>query len=188
MNDDRSVIAEILAGDIDKFQILVERYHPQILVLTMGFLHCREDAEDLTQEIFIAAYLSLHAYRGEASFRTWLYRIALNAISTHLRRQSRRLLLESCLSWVGDLLGSTRSDEHDAPDECLYHDQLNALLKQAVDSLPEKQRTAFVLSRYNDLSQREVARIMQISEHAVEALLQRAKHNLQKLLARLYDR
>lgn len=188
MHDERTIIADILAGDTNKFQLLVETYYARILALAMGFLHRREDAEDLAQDIFISAYVSLQHYRGEAAFRTWLYRIALNAISAHLRRQNRRAMLESCLSWVGDLLGNTRSTDEDSPDERLYQRQLNDLLSAAIDSLPDKQRTAFVLSRYDGLPQREIAQIMQVSEHAVEALLQRAKHNLQKKLSRLQNR
>ncbi len=188
MLDERTIIADILAGDTNKFQLLVETYYPRILALAMGFLHRREDAEDLAQDIFISAYVSLKHFRGDAAFQTWLYRIALNAISAHVRRQNRRAMLESCRSWVGDLLGNTRSADEDAPDERLYKRQLNALLSAAIDSLPEKQRTAFVLSRYDGLSQREIAQIMQVSEHAVEALLQRARHNLQKKLSRLQSR
>ena len=186
---DSEIISRILAGERNNYQLLVERYQSMVFRTCLGFVHYKEDADDLTQEVFIQAYQSLKNFKGEASFSTWLYRIAVNASLNKVRRSSKFNFLKR----FDTLFGSGREAEKTHPDlyakdpeEILVQTEQAEWVQKALDSLPEKQRTAIVLSKYDDLSQKEIAKIMKTSEGAVEALLQRARTNLRKKLVNDY--
>ncbi len=183
---DIEIIRLILQGEKEKYRLLMEKYQPLVFRTCLGFVHNKDDADDLTQEVFIQAYKSLSSFKGEAAFSTWLYRIAVNA-SLNRIRQSR---IKSILQYFKSFSGGEKDPEdkflHDAPEnpeEILIRQEYSGWLGKALDSLPENQRTAIVLSKYDDLPQKEIAEIMGISEGAVEALLQRAKKNLREKLS-----
>ena len=188
---DKEIIGLILQGDRNRYKLLVERYQPIVFRTCMGFLHNREDADDLTQDIFIQTYQTLPAYKGDASFSTWIYRITVNASLNKLRKSSKHHLLQR----LENIFGSDKSKEYtfpasdsENPETILIHAERNEWVEKALNSLPEKQRTAIVLSKYDDLSQREIAEIMDTTEGAVEALIQRAKANLREKLSFLYKK
>ena len=91
---DSEIIRLILQGDKDKFRILVEKYQPMVFRTCMGFLHNKDDADDLTQDIFIKYYQSLQGFKSEASFSTWIYRIAVNASLNKKRKEARNPILQ----------------------------------------------------------------------------------------------
>jgi len=174
---DEQLIREITAGNDTAFKTLMERYQQQLFRTVMGFVHTKEDAEDVTQEVFISVYRSLHTFQGESEFSTWLYRITVNMSLNFLRSNRKKRLLDSL-----EALFTLRSDEK-TPLEELESAERDRRIRKAIDSLPEKQRMAFILSRYEELPQKKIAAVMNRSEGAVEQLLQRAKENLQKKLS-----
>jgi len=184
--NDNEIIKSIVQGDRDSFRILVERYQQMVFRTCMGFLHNKEDAEDLTQDVFIQAYQSLSRFKGESAFSTWLYRIAVNASLNKIRKSKLKLVFERFENLTGsDRTGSDtypviKNDED--PEKIIIRQEHSEWLGRALDSLPENQKTAIVLSKYDDLSQKEIAEIMKTTEGAVEALLQRAKKNLREKL------
>lgn len=178
--DDKDYIKAIREGEKEKFRFLIEKYQPMVFRTAMGFVHCEADAEDLTQETFICAYRSLNQFREEAAFSTWIYRIALNLCLNHIKRNKRKKLLSLSGQWFQEALHLP--DKSASPSERLINQQTAISVRRAIDSLPEKQRIAFILSKYDELPQKEIARIMELSEGAIEQLLQRAKINLQKKL------
>lgn len=152
----------------------------------MGFLHNKNDAEDLTQDIFIQAYQSLEGFRADSSFSTWIYRIAVNASLNRVRKNTGNTILHRIDTFFQpiqdkELLSSIHDDVN--PESILISKEQNKWVQNALDSLPENQRTAIVLSKYDDLPQKEIAEIMKTTEGAVEALIQRAKANLRIKLA-----
>jgi len=164
----------------------VEKYQEMVFRTCMGFLHNKEDAEDLTQDVFIQAYQALARFKGESAFSTWVYRIAVNASLNKIRKSKLKLVFERFENLIGsDRTGSEtypviKNDED--PEKIIIRQEHTEWLGRALDSLPENQRTAIVLSKYDDLPQKEIAEIMNTTEGAVEALLQRAKKNLRKKL------
>ena len=184
--NDNEIIKSIVQGDRDSFRILVERYQQMVFRTCMGFLHNKEDAEDLTQDVFIQAYQSLSRFKDESAFSTWLYRIAVNASLNKIRKSKLKLVFERFENLTGsDRTGSDtypviKNDED--PEKIIIRQEHSEWLGRALDSLPENQKTAIVLSKYDDLSQKEIAEIMNTTEGAVEALLQRAKKNLREKL------
>jgi len=183
---DNDIIRSVLRGDKEKYSCLVEKYQEMVFRTCMGFLHNKEDAEDLTQDVFIQAYQALARFKGESAFSTWLYRIAVNASLNKIRKSKLKLVFERFENLTGsDRTGSDtypviKNDED--PEKIIIRQEHTEWLGRALDSLPENQRTAIVLSKYDDLPQKEIAEIMNTTEGAVEALLQRAKKNLRKKL------
>lgn len=180
---DSEYIQAVSQGNSNAFKPLVERYQQLVFRTAMGFLHHQEDAEDLTQEVFIKAYQSIDSYSGDAAFSTWLYRITVNHSLNYLRSKKK----QEFFSFAGDLFLQliNKPSEESNPDEQIEESERERQIRAAIDSLSEKQRTAFVLSRYEELPQKEIAGIMNTSEGSVEQHLQRANKNLQKKLAHL---
>ena len=184
---DEDVIKSILQGEIQKYRILVEKYQQMVFKTSMGFLHNKNDADDLTQEIFIQAYQSLNRFRGTAAFSTWLYRITVNAALNKKRKSFKELLFNRIDSFLGQEIIEEDyflPSDPENPEEIVIRKEHTEWLQKALDSLPDNQRTAIVLSKYDDLSQKEIAEIMNKTEGAVEALLQRAKKNLREKLSK----
>ena len=184
--NENELIKLILQGERDKFRIFVEKYQQLVFRTCMGFVHNKEDADDLTQEVFIQAYRSLPDFKMKSAFSTWLYRIAVNASLNRVRKSSGTSFLQRLESLFGS---ENKTDwqltavDTDDPENIIIRKEHSQWLQKALDSLPENQRTAIVLSKYDDLSQKEIAEIMNTTEGAVEALLQRAKKNLREKLS-----
>jgi RNA polymerase sigma-70 factor, ECF subfamily len=188
---DIEIINTILNGSRDKFRMLVEKYQSMVFRTCVGFLHDKDDADDLTQEVFIQAYQSLDKFKGESAFSTWIYRIAVNASLNTVRKNSRN----SILSRLDSLFVTGKEKEitipvydTENPESILIGIEKSRWVQDALDSLPENQRTAIVLSKYDDLSQMEISEIMKITEGAVESLIQRAKANLRTKLLFTYKK
>ena len=174
---DEQLIHEILSGDSSAFKTLMEKYQLQVFRTVIGFVHSKEDAEDITQDIFVKVYQSLTSFKGESEFSTWLYRISVNMSINFVNRNRKNRFLQS----LEDIFYKPSGEK--TPLEQLEESERDQRIRKAIDSLPEKQRTAFVLSKYEELPQKTIASVMNISEGAVEQLLQRAKNNLQKKLS-----
>ncbi|MDD4637906.1 MAG: RNA polymerase sigma factor [Bacteroidales bacterium] len=177
---DQQIIEEIQKGNQAMFRLLVDKYQRMVFVTVIGFLHSKEDAEDLTQEIFVKVWASLPSFKGDAEFSTWLYRIVVNNCINTAQKKQRNRFVELAEEWIQSVF-HVESGEKDS-QQLLEANETDAAIQKAIDSLPINQRTAFLLSVYDELSQKEIANVMNRSEGAVEQLLQRAKANLQKKL------
>jgi RNA polymerase sigma-70 factor (ECF subfamily) len=188
---DTEIINIILQGGRNEFRTLVERYQSMLFRTCMGFLHDKDDADDLTQEVFIQAYQSLNKFKNDSAFSTWIYRIAVNASLNRLRKNSRTPILNRLdslfVTGKEKEISLTANDDED-PESILIRLEKSKWIQAALDSLPENQRTVIVLSKYDDLSQKEIAEIMKITEGAVESLIQRAKANLKVKLSSTYKK
>jgi RNA polymerase sigma-70 factor (ECF subfamily) len=160
--------------------------------LCKGFLHNEEDARDIVQETFVEIFESIHSFRADAKFSTWIYRIAVNKSLNLLRKNKlNRLFINLDIFMlqrnnVNDVLLS--GNNSDQPGEHLDKREKMRQIRYAVDSLPDSQRIAFVLNKHQDLTYNEITEVMEISLSSVESLIHRAKLNLQKKLYRLYKK
>ncbi len=149
------------------------------------FVLNREDAEDIAQEVFLEVYRSLDSFRHESKLSTWLYRIAVTKSLDHLRKKKRKKRFSSLKRVIGfnDPAEELPLPSNLAtPDEVVSENERKQILQNALDSLPDNQKTAFLLSKYDGYSNQEIADIMKTSLSAVESLVHRAKKNLQKQL------
>ena len=185
---DNEIILQIVQGDRDLFRKLVERYQPLVFRTCMGFLHNKDDADDLTQDIFIQVYQTLSGFKGDASFSTWIYRVAVNASLNKIRKSTKGKFIQRLETLLGidkEQESSFHLPDNENPENNLILNEHREWVQKALNSLPENQRAAIVLSKYDDLSQKEIAAIMNTTEGAVEALIQRAKANLREKLSSL---
>ncbi len=188
--DDKTLISEIINKKSQKaFEALVNKYQPLVVKTCLGFVTSYADAEDIAQDVFIEVYQSLSDFRSEAKLSTWLYRIAVNKSLNYVRKEKRSRMIRSIegfFSFNGEINESMdiedKSVEH--PDTKIERAESKVMLKKSINSLPENQRIAFVLSKYQDLSYKEIAEVMDVTLSSVESLLFRAKVNLKKYLER----
>lgn len=185
---DQELIADIITQKSQKaFEELVNRYQSQVIKICLGFVSTTADAEDLTQEVFIEVFQSLNSFRGEAKLSTWLYRIAVNKSLNLVRKQKRDRIFRSIDSFF-----STKGEYSEpleiidkggvSADGNIDRRENKAMLKEAINSLPDNQRIAFILSKYQELSYKEISEVMSVTISSVESLLFRAKANLQKYI------
>jgi RNA polymerase sigma-70 factor (ECF subfamily) len=186
---DIELIRIILSGETNKYAMLVEKYQPMVFRICRGFVVFKEDADDLMQDVFIKTFRALVSFNQQAAFSTWLYRITLNTCLNYKRKTERnQFFLRFNKLGIRDLKKSETlmSESIQQADQPMIDDQHATQIKQAINRLPEKQQTALVLSKYNEMPQKEIAQVMNISVGAVEQLLFRARENLRIQLAEYY--
>lgn len=174
---DFELIDSIVEGNQKDFELLIKKYDSNVFRVAIGLLHNKEDAEELTQDVFLKVYHSLSTFNKKSAFTTWLYRLTINSALNSLRKKKRKHL------WTGLYeIFQISSPEQSALNKMINRSE-DEMIRQAIDNLPYKQRLAFVLTKYEELPQREVAAIMELTEGAIEQLVLRAKNNLRKKLA-----
>lgn len=165
-------------GDEDAFRILVQRWERPVIAFLERMLGSREEAEDLGQEAFLRVCRQAPRYRPSGQFRSWLFRIAGNLARSRLRR--RRIL-----QWVRFEPAQHDIAAADEPaDRQLEREESRRAVRAALAKLPDRQRQAVLLRRYDGLSHREIARALGTTVPAVESLLHRALAALRRDLAR----
>ena len=175
-------------NDREAFRQLVDQYKDKVVNTCFGFVHQKEDAEDIAQDVFIEAWLSYHKFRGEASLSTWLYRIAVNKSLDAVRKQKTKKyigLFKNLIHLNNETIDNIRHPEPNPLQQIEQHEREQALYK-ALDKIPVNQRIAITLSKFEDLSMKEIAEVIETSESAVESLLSRAKVSLKKHLEDYY--
>ncbi|HUY10863.1 MAG TPA: RNA polymerase sigma factor [Candidatus Dormibacteraeota bacterium] len=170
---DAELVARALAGDPTGFTTLVERYERALYTLAVRTLRDREEARDATQEAFVKAYRSLHTFRPEAKFSTWIFAIAYHACCDRLKR-SRRFSGEEI---------PERADSAPGPEaQAIALDEASRL-RAAIDTLPEKYRSVITLYHLQGKQYDEIASVLGIPLGTVKTHLFRAKEQLRRLIA-----
>ncbi len=189
--DESELIKGIQMADRQAFRTLVESYQKMVVNTCLGIVHNQSDAEDLAQDVFLEVFRNADQFRGDARLSTWLYRIAVNR-SLNFERANRRKRFWQSLeeTFTGGRNHSREISENrnDQPDNEIKDQQRRDMLHKAIDNLPERQRIAFTLNKYEDLSYQQVAEIMELSVSSVESLIHRAKKNLQDQLYECYKK
>jgi len=182
-NSDEQLLNGLREGRESAFRQLVDQQQDRVINICYGLLQHREDAEDVAQEVFLEVVRSVDRFRGDASLATWLYRIAVTRSLNHLQGRKRKQWLSSFTSLFGH-----RETPPDAPDQAsdaqeqLEQGERKQQLMAAINSLPDNQKVAFTLSKFEELPYQEIARVMDTSLSAVESLIHRARKNLKKRL------
>lgn len=190
--EDIQIINQVIDNKSSGFKFLVDRYQLLVVNTCYGFVHNREDAEDIAQEVFIEVHKSLHKFKKESKLSTWLYRISVNKSLNFIRDNKKNTWFQSL-----DILFSTEKNTgkvielsesiNSIPDKIIEHKEIGNYINEAIDCLPKKQKVAFTLHKYEDLRYKEIAEIMELSLSSIESLLFRAKKNLQKKLIKHYE-
>ena len=185
---DLHLVERARRGDRDAFQQLVIAYQERIVRVIQGMVRNPEDARDLAQDVFIKAFGSLDRFRGQSSFYTWLYRIAVNISIDFKRKQARRK--DSSFDEHLDQQSAEGVDLPDsttyAPDRLLEEERLGTSIREAMNQLPEDKRAVIVLRELEGLSYKEIAEVVGCSQGTVMSRLFYARKKLQELLREHY--
>jgi RNA polymerase sigma-70 factor, ECF subfamily len=182
---DADVMLRVKAGDESAFNYLVQKYRRPMVNFMYRMAHNAAGAEDLAQEVFLRIYRSRESYQASAKFTTWLYRIATNLAVNHARdtrheRPENQVSLDEPEEESGralDLPDATPSVE-----ENLMQRERLAAIRQRVQALPERQRVAVVMHKYQQMDYRQIADVLKLSESATKSLLFRAYETLREQL------
>ena len=195
---DVELMQRIAHGDEAALRTLVERHQNAVFATALRMLGDRTEAEDLTQLTFIRIYRAAAGYRPEAKFTTWMFTIVRNLVFNETRRRQRhahesldapRAGMDDDAPSLGELVTTSgRADEAPTPVGEVLQRELEEAVQAALDALPEQQRMAMVLLRYQDLSYEEIASVLDTTVPAVKSLIFRARDALKQRLARyLHD-
>lgn len=178
---EQEIVEQLRHGDEEAFKKLVALFQQKVFNTALDFLQNQHDAEDTAQEVFIQVYHSIQQFKANSKLSTWIYRITITKCLDHLRNKKRK----KRFAFISNLFSEKNNLLHDVPDfehPGVHMDRKEnaAMLFKLVNTLPESQKTAFLLNKIELLSYAEIGEIMKISESAVDSLLQRAKQNLRK--------
>jgi len=182
---DADIMVRVREGDDSCFNYLIVKYQKPIMNFMFRMVHNQAVAEELAQEVFLRVYRSRHTYRAEAKFTTWLYRIATNLGVNHARdtkyeRAAQNVYLDEPDAETGstpDLADSTPTVEHD-----LVRNERFRAIRQHVTALPERQRTAVLMHKFQGMDYKQIGEVLKLSESATKSLLFRAYQTLRERL------
>lgn len=182
------LIAQITLGSDKALETLYAAFGSRVYNTALGYLQNAEEAEEVTQDVFVKIFQSAARFEGKSSVATWIYRIAVNQSIDRLNHRNRQKRSGIMVRLFGKESGEQAVDlpHFDHPGVVLENKENARILFKTIESLPEQQKTVFILSFVEDLPRQEVADVMQLSLKAVESLLQRAKANLRLKLENFY--
>jgi RNA polymerase sigma-70 factor (ECF subfamily) len=172
------------------FESIVAHNQEKVRNICFRYVNNVDDADDIAQEVFIQVFESLSHFREEAQISTWVYRIAVNKSLDFIRSKNRKKRFAQLISLFksGEDEATIEIPSFETPDKELDDKERKKILDLALDKLPENQKTAIVLSKYEGFGNSEIAKIMDLSLSAVDALIHRAKKNLQKDLHNYFEK
>jgi RNA polymerase sigma-70 factor (ECF subfamily) len=185
MNEARSarLISACLTGDDEAITLLVRQYEAGVFRLALSIVGDPAEANDITQETFLAALRALPSYKEQQSFRAWLYKIALNQSRSHLRK---RKVLERLRNSVTYLFQS-ETQRQPLPEDMSVQHEKEAAVWQGLNQLDERRRTVLILRYFQELSIAEIAEVLSTNEGTVHSRLHSARERLRQLLKDLQD-
>ena len=176
---DGELVARILAGERELFELLVRRHNQRVYRIVRAILSDDGEAEDTVQYAHVAAFRQLEQFRAESSYATWLTRIAVNEAYGRLRRRKRQVVVS--LEEAG---GEATMSPLASPEDEAYNHELGRLLERNIDELPDALRVVFMMREVEEVDTAETASILGLSEAAVRVRLHRARAALQSSLTR----
>jgi RNA polymerase sigma-70 factor, ECF subfamily len=168
-------MARIREGDMEAFRLLVEMHQARMIGTISKMLGSDAESEDLAQQVFIRIWKSAPRYRPTAKFTTWLFRITRNLVFNELRRK-RHFADQS------EVIPEAVERAEREPDRVLLEGELQRAIREAINQLPESQRMAIILRRYEEMSYEDIAKVMGTSVPAVKSILFRARAELRERL------
>jgi len=172
------LLHRLKSGDKAAFEQLVTQYSNKVLNTCYRFLLDKQDAEDVSQEIFIEIFQSIKTFKGDAKLSTWIYRITVTKCLDELKKRNRKKRISSIgkLIHIDEVANWLKGGS--MPDIKLHEDDKLREIAKALNTLPDNQRVAFTLSKIDGYNNTEIADIMNTTNNAVESLISRAKQKV----------
>lgn len=181
--EDVRLMRLVAQGDTRAFEEVIERHQALVAGTAARMLGSNSDVEDIAQQVFIRVWKSARRYVPRAKFTTWLLKITRNLVFNELRRAKRRAQV-ALQSEPGAEEIPLKDETNRTPDSSLLHDELQRAIEEAIMQLPESQRMALVLRRYEQLSYEQIAEVLDLSVPAVKSVLFRARTELRSRLSK----
>jgi len=185
-DSDAYLVSRALEGELPAFEKLVSRYQNKILGYSARMLNDHEEAEDVAQEVFIKAHRSLHSFRGDASFSTWIYRIATNLCIDRIRAKKRRpqqaYSLDEPFDKEEDKGGREIADFSGEPGRALEREELRRRVREVMAEMPEKMRTILIMCDMQGMAYEEIAKVLDCPIGTVKSRLFHARADLGRRL------
>lgn len=186
MSEEAVFIASLRAGESAAYEKLVSDYRQRIFSTCYSFLKDRDLAEDQTQEVFISIFNSIRQFQEQSSLSTWIYRISISSCLDYLRAQQRHKRKSTGILSIFSVQDTLPAHNQMNPYQHLENKEYAKTIASALDKMPDKYKTAFVLKYMDALPQKEIAEIMEITEKAVEGILSRAKTTLREEIGNFF--
>jgi RNA polymerase sigma-70 factor, ECF subfamily len=177
--DDTQLVTASQQGDQDAFACLVQRHQRRVFTMVLRMLQDYEEASEITQEAFLATWLGLPSFRGEARFATWLYRIAYNCCLRQLERRKRERTLQAVMQ--AEIFLERMNEEKQAEDSIELRYQ-QAIVREQLEKLPTRYRIVLILRHFQEMTYEEMADILTMPIGTIKAHLFRARHLLKERL------
>ena len=185
---DQELVRRVQQGDKKAFDVLVLKYQQRIAKLVSRYVRDQDEVLDVTQEAFIKAYRALANFRGDSAFYTWLYRIAINTAKNYLVSQGRRPPATDVDAEEATYMGGgERLSDGDTPEQLVQRDEVERVIYQTIDGLPEDLRTAITLREMEGLSYEEIATTMDCPVGTVRSRIFRAREAIEAKLKPLLE-
>ena len=176
---DKEIIERVKNGDKKAYDLLVLKYQQRVINLISRFVKNHADTLDVSQETFIKAYKALPNFRGESAFYTWLYRIAVNTAKNHLTVQSRKITKSDYdVTEIEQIEGNMTLTEQTTPENLLIKDELQEIVLNTIENLPEDLKSAIMLREIEGLSYEEIATVMECPVGTVRSRIFRARETI----------
>jgi RNA polymerase sigma-70 factor (ECF subfamily) len=182
LESDLQLMLRVRDGDAASFEVLLRRYRLPMVRYFRRMMRDQEMAEDLAQEVFLRVYKSRERYQPEARFTTWLYRIATNLALNAIRDRKDEISDTAGDDCDGGHLLERFADPQPTVEQRLMQRDRERLIRQAIEGLPDNQRVAVILHKYQEVDYRQIAGVLRVSESAVKSLLFRAYETLRERL------
>jgi len=188
VHPDVDLVARTRAGDTSAYEQLVKQYERQIFRTANHITQNREDAEDITQDVFFKAFQKLHQFKGDSKFSTWLVRIAVNESLMRLRKRktSRTVSMDQDVQTEEGSIPRDFAEWRPNPEQIYSQSELGDILRKTIAGLPPGFRTVFTLRDIENLSTEETAAALKLSVPAVKSRLLRARLQLRERLSRYF--
>jgi RNA polymerase sigma-70 factor (ECF subfamily) len=183
--DDAVLMLRVAAGDEASYNRLVEKYHRQLIHFLFRMVHNQAVAEEMAQDVFLRVYRARESYRAEARFSTWLYRIATNLAVNHARDTRHERSAQTVYLDEPDEESGARPDVADSQptaEQRLLREERTTQIRAHVQALPERQRMAVLMHKYQDMDYKQIGEVLKLSESATKSLLFRAYQTLREKL------
>lgn len=185
---DQELVRRVQQGDKKAFDVLVMKYQQRIVKLISRYVRDQDEVQDVSQEAFIKAYRALANFRGDSAFYTWLYRIAINTAKNYLVSQGRRPPATDVDADEATYLeGGERLSDTDTPEQLVQRDEIERVIFETIDALPEELRTAITLREMEGLSYEEIAETMDCPIGTVRSRIFRAREAIEVKLKPLLE-
>ncbi len=186
---DQRLVERVQAGDKRAFDLLVKQYQHKIIGLIGRYVYDSHEAMDIAQEAFIKAYRALPGFRGDSAFYTWLYRIAINTAKNHLVSRGRRPPDVDVDVDDAQYLGAeSQLRDLDTPENSLYREEMERVVRETLDRLPEDLRVALTLREFEGMSYEDIANVMDCPVGTVRSRIFRAREAIDNEIAPLLER